>query len=51
MCSMKDAVTPFGGMVSFFGFFGGIGYAQQVIQAMPFGYRSPNAHPQAFEVL
>lgn len=45
MSSTQKAVTPFGGMVSFFCWLGQIGYAQKVSEAMPFGYRSPNAIP------
>lgn len=45
MSSTAKAVTPFGGMVSFFAWLGGIGYAGRITAAMPFSYQSPNAIP------
>jgi hypothetical protein len=43
MSSTAKAVTPFGGLASFFSWLGAIGYPARVAAAMPFGYRSPNA--------
>lgn len=43
MSSTAKAVTPFGGLASFFAWLGAIGYPARVASAMPFSYRSPNA--------
>jgi len=45
MSTTPKAVTPFGGMVSFFAWLGAIGYGERITAAMPFSYRSPNAIP------
>jgi hypothetical protein len=45
MSTTKKAVAPFGGLASFFSWLGAIGYVEKVSEAMPFGYRSPNAIP------
>ena len=45
MSSTPKAVTPLGGMVSFFAWLGTIGYAERIAAAMPFSYQSPNAIP------
>ena len=45
MSTTPKAVTPFGGMVSFFAWLGAIGYGARVSAAMPFCYQSPNAIP------
>ena len=45
MSSTPKAVTPFGGMVSFFAWLGAMGYGARITAAMPFSYQSPNAIP------
>ncbi len=41
--STSKAVTPLGGMASFFSWLGQVGYRQEVSRHMPFSYTSPNA--------
>ena len=45
MSSTPKAVTPFGGMVSFFAWLVAIGYGARITAEMPFCYQSPNAIP------
>jgi hypothetical protein len=45
MSSTPKAVTPFGGMVSFFAWLGAIGYGARITAAMPFFCQSPKVIP------
>lgn len=42
MSRTAKAVTPYGGLVSFFAWLRAIGYERRVAAAMPFSYQSPN---------
>ena len=49
--SQREAVTPFGGLVSLFEFFNKIGLPPKLTETMPFTLGSPNAIPPAYTLM